>query len=128
MFRGEPPISQHFSIKNVEYQHFFCKNGRFSLKEVLMKPLNNSEDSKFKIVLKQSNKTIFEELIIPNVVINRAQEFDYHEKDPQTLEIKLDVILKEKVGSKILNVFKIGQTHNSSSDLHFSNLNMHFFK
>ena len=93
-----------------------------------MKPLNNSVESKFKILIKQSNKTIHHELISPNVLIKPTREFDYHEKDPQTLEIKLDVILKEKVGSKILNVFKIGQTHNSSSDLHFSNLNMHFFK
>ena len=128
MFRGEPPNSQHFSIKNVEYHLFFCKNGRFSLNQVSMKPLNNSEESKFKIVIKQANKAIFEEFIIPNDVINRTQEFDYHEKDPQTLDIKLDVIFKEKVGSKILNVFKIGQTHNSSSDLHFSNLNIHLKK
>jgi hypothetical protein len=127
MFRGERPNSLHFSIKNVEYNHFFCKIGRFCLKQVSMKPLNNSEDTKFKIVVKQANKTIFEELIIPNDVINRTQEFDYHEKDPQTMEIKLDVIFKEKMGSKILNVLKFGQTHNSSSDLHFSNLSTNIF-
>ena len=120
MFRGEPPISQHFSIKNVEYQHFFCKNGRFSLKEVLMKPLNNSVESKFKILIKQSNKTIHHELISPNVLIKPTREFDYHEKDPHTLDIKLDVIFVENLGSKILNVFKTGRVHNSSSDLYLS--------
>jgi len=120
MFRGEPPSINHFSIKNVEYHRFYCKYGNFNLTQILMKPLNNSQDSKYKLIVKRANETIYEESITPNVPIYPSGQFKYHQKEPTSLDIKLDVCFRENIGSKIKNVFKIGHTHNSSSDIHLS--------
>ena len=120
MFRGEPPSAEHYSDVKVEYHLFYCKYGYFHLSCIQLTPVNHDFKGTFKLKINRLNEYIYNETITTNEIVNPTQKHSYHQKDPRTLDLVLELSYKEKIGSKVANVFKIGHTHDPKCDLYVS--------
>ena len=67
-------------------------------------------DGKFKISISRNNVFIYEEKIESTERIKPSKGYSYHQKDPTSLDLKMDICFKENLRSKIANVFKPVQT------------------